>query len=97
VRFEVGCFKDERDMAWRQFIGGKGRWLGGASLHLRPSVGGQAMVVRGVTVLGAVVVRLGVQRKGKTPSGPHRTGTQAGADEFQWKMSWAGQVELSRK
>jgi hypothetical protein len=30
-------------------------------------------------------------------SGPHWPGTQVGADEFQWKMSWAGQVELGQK
>jgi hypothetical protein len=47
----------------------KGRWPGGASLHLHPSVGGQAMAVRGAMALGAAVAWLGVQRKGKTLSG----------------------------
>jgi hypothetical protein len=37
----------------------------------------------GAMALGAAAGQLGVQRKGKTPSGPHRPGTQAGTDELE--------------
>jgi hypothetical protein len=65
VLFEVSHFEDEGDMARHQFVGGKGRWPGGASLHLCPSTGGQATAARGVMALGvaAVVVPTGGRRQ----------------------------------